>query len=335
MRTHTERVVLGVLEPFYLGQQAVTLFFVLSGFVLALPYLSGRQPSYPKFLARRYLRLYGPYLVALGLAVAGASRWHGHHGMGVWADNVWSEPIDWKLVLAHVLFLGNYNWNEYNVVFWSLVFEMRISIIFPLLVALITRVRLRVAFLLAVACPLVYRGLVHFRPKAEDTMETVSYVAVFIFGILLAKYRAAIAAWYAGRSGGQRALVVAGTAIFYSCSHFLSHLGQVGTLVGAIGFIVIAQNSEVARGFLNGKIPVFLGRISYSLYLVHVPLLFALVSLWHTKISRGAMFFLYVGGALLLGSVFNVLVEEPFIRLSHKFGRGNATSEDVVVPAAV
>ena len=42
------------------GREAVLLFFVLSGFVLALPFLSDRRPSYLPFAAKRFCRLILP-----------------------------------------------------------------------------------------------------------------------------------------------------------------------------------------------------------------------------------------------------------------------------------
>ena len=55
------------------------LFFLLSGFVLSVPYLRGKGQAYPVYLIRRILRIYAPYLAALALAVAGAPP-----GMGRW-----------------------------------------------------------------------------------------------------------------------------------------------------------------------------------------------------------------------------------------------------------
>jgi peptidoglycan/LPS O-acetylase OafA/YrhL len=58
------------------GRAAVILFFLLSGFVLSLPYRQ-RGLEYGTFLVRRICRIYLPYLGALLLAVLG-DWWH--HG---------------------------------------------------------------------------------------------------------------------------------------------------------------------------------------------------------------------------------------------------------------
>src|ERR1700722_527969 len=68
----TNRVVwVLVYTPFHLfwdGAEAVTFFFVLSGFVLALPYFNGRAPFYPSYLVRRFFRIYVPYIIVVTLS---------------------------------------------------------------------------------------------------------------------------------------------------------------------------------------------------------------------------------------------------------------------------
>ncbi|MED0935350.1 acyltransferase family protein [Bacillus mobilis] len=51
------------------GSEAVKLFFVLSGFVLALPFLKEQKPSYFPYLVRRIFRIYVPYYFAITLAI--------------------------------------------------------------------------------------------------------------------------------------------------------------------------------------------------------------------------------------------------------------------------
>ena len=69
------------------GDQAVTLFYVLSGLVLALPWVEGRPLAYREFALKRLCRLYIPYVVIIAFAglldialqphayVSGASTW--------------------------------------------------------------------------------------------------------------------------------------------------------------------------------------------------------------------------------------------------------------------
>src|ERR1700722_11258590 len=53
------------LHLFWNGAQAVIFFFVLSGFVLALPYFNHRAPFYESYLVRRFFRIYVPYIIVV------------------------------------------------------------------------------------------------------------------------------------------------------------------------------------------------------------------------------------------------------------------------------
>lgn len=325
--------------PFITGHEAVMLFFLLSGFVLSLPYLGGKRQPYLKFIARRVLRIYGPYLFALGLAVAGAAVFQPHPGVhGVWADQTWSKPVNGRLVLQHVLMIGNYEWAQYNTAFWSLIHEMRISLIFPLLYLVISPLRARYALGIAAAFTVLDQELLHFHLLREQTASTLGCVSIFILGILLAKHLKWIGVLYSRMPALSKALLAVGSFALYSGGHLLgasSHAGlwrlaDLCTTTGAIGFIVLALHWSLARAFLLSPAPQFLGRISYSLYLVHATVLFAVVSALHGRIHLIPMFVLYLMVSLTAGWIFCLAVEEPFAGLSRQVGR----RREVVLPAA-
>jgi peptidoglycan/LPS O-acetylase OafA/YrhL len=52
--------------PFYFGQEAVMLFFLISGFVILLS-TEKQQPDFATYLSRRWKRIYPIYLLALGV----------------------------------------------------------------------------------------------------------------------------------------------------------------------------------------------------------------------------------------------------------------------------
>jgi hypothetical protein len=59
------------LRLLWSGQTRALLFFVLSGFVLSLPWLNGRSAPYGRFLLGRFCRIYPPYIIAMVIAAAG------------------------------------------------------------------------------------------------------------------------------------------------------------------------------------------------------------------------------------------------------------------------
>lgn len=141
------------------GGAAVMMFFVLSGFVLTLPMLAAKGQSYPIYAVRRVCRIYLPYVAALSLALACCWRFH---GLERYADapvfrSLWHEAPTRSLVAKHLAFLGRYDVYAYNPPTWSLVHEMRISLIFPLLCLVALRLRWWAAFAIAVAFPVAGR----------------------------------------------------------------------------------------------------------------------------------------------------------------------------------
>ncbi len=54
------KLLLYALTPLTLGHEAVLLFFVVSGFVLSVPYFRDKGGTYPVYLLRRILYIYGP-----------------------------------------------------------------------------------------------------------------------------------------------------------------------------------------------------------------------------------------------------------------------------------
>jgi peptidoglycan/LPS O-acetylase OafA/YrhL len=331
------RIHLTPFYPLYAGREAVMLFFVLSGLVLSLPYLRGRGQPYPVYLLRRVLRIYAPYLGALALSIAGAAIWHNSQRHG-WASSFWSEPVDAKLVLQHIFFIGVYNWRQFDFVIWSLIYEMRISIIFPVLALLIFRMRPQLAILLAGSFSLLALATANGQPHLSavyNLMITFHYTAFFILGILLATHLATISAWYQRLSLLIRALLFMGSFTLYNESiRILDHSDTLasnlalewGVAIGAVGFIVTAINSSAASRLLNSAIPTFLGRISYSLYLIHAPVLLALTFGMHKQLSAWAQFPIYLVAAIGAAYLFCISVEEPFTRMGQRLGRRSAVS---------
>ena len=322
-----------LLYPLFAGRESVVLFFLLSGFVLSIPYLRGRGQSYATFMTRRVLRIYCPYLFGLALAVAGNAVWHGSLGISPWADPTWATPVSWRPVLLHVFMVGDTL--RFNTAFWSLFVEMRVSIVFPFLFLFIRKVPTAVAFLTAAACwPVVeytYR-------RGVPLAGTVEFVAIFIVGILMAMHLSRLGGWFRRLGVWQRLALGLGSFVLFDLAHVLVALAQGNRQIpelfqvwedwpiaaGAAGLMLVALESAPARRFLNSTVPRFLGRISYSLYLVHGTVLFAMTYLLVHKVSTPVAFLVFLPAALLLSTAFCFWIEEPFLRLGRRLGRSAA-----------
>jgi len=95
--------------------------------------------------------------------------------------------------------------------------------------------------------------------------------------------------------------------------------------VGALMTLIAADNWRPLRNLLERRVPQFLGRISFPLYLLHVPILLSLgcgmfLALHGTGLAAGAAWamaiVLAIAAACLLAHAATPLIEEPAVRLS-------------------
>jgi peptidoglycan/LPS O-acetylase OafA/YrhL len=116
-----------VLAWLQLSPYGVYLFFILSGFLICRLVGHSRDFSYPRFLWRRFCRIYPAFVLALALGIAVFSLYAG------WA------LFSWRGVLANLLLLNGVR--ELGVVpylhqTWSLFNEVVFYLVFPVLLLL-------------------------------------------------------------------------------------------------------------------------------------------------------------------------------------------------------
>jgi peptidoglycan/LPS O-acetylase OafA/YrhL len=78
--------------------------------------------------------------------------------------------------------------------------------------------------------------------------------------------------------------------------------------------------------FLERPGPRFIGRISYGLYLVHLPLLLAMAVLLRDVLAFNVMLLFVPAVSVVAAVVFHRLVEAPSIALGRRFATRPATS---------
>lgn len=277
-----------ILRPFWDGPSAVLLFFVLSGYVLTLPY-SGQSPKKVDtipFIIRRITRLYPAYWVALSLALA--LRYlvfsqQGLYGLSTWVNSHWQLQITWLSLVKHFTMISPYlNTNEIDPVIWSLIIEMRISLIFPAILILVQRTnRVRYA-VLAFGIAITLSALIHGPlDSASPWLHALTVLPAFLLGSYLAKYRARVVGFLRMSALNRVGLTILGF-LLYGSVWFMPFLNRgtarLGTAVGSgiIVMLFLATNSLEKLGTLR---PIrFLGDISYSFYLIHLPILLASTS---------------------------------------------------------
>ena len=121
----------------------------------------------------------------------------------------------------YVPLLPSFDNGQFDPVLWSLVHEMRISLIFPLIVSLVARASWRVSLLVGFALSLATIALDHLvygsdAARHADYFVTGRFIILFIVGALLAKHRERLVAYCRGLSSRSRLLFILLAGVLYS-----------------------------------------------------------------------------------------------------------------------
>ena len=281
------------------GEAAVDLFFVLSGFVLALSLTRGEPQSWGGFLVRRAFRLYPAHWAAFALAWILSGLVLRQHLNAWFAD--YPERTGTGAVLEQLALLGDrVSMDGVNPVIWTLGIEMQMALAFPLLLrALMGSAAQKTAVLFACVAAGFY---LHYWP-----------LPLFALGALLAMDRPA------REAGGLRQSVLAGLLLYAVRTWEPALIDQYwGHLLCGLGAaLLVAAAAEGRLPLLQRRLPQLLGRLSYGFYLVHLPILLLLVS-WMpaAPLLRPAALALVL--ALAVAALLRRLVELPSLRLGRR-----------------
>lgn len=271
------------------GHTGVALFFVLSGFLLSLPFLAeaegGRHVRRREYLLRRAMRILPMYYLALLVAL-----WC-LHPVSEWASMGW--PF---LVFLNPL-AGPFALWPFSIGWWSLSTEVQFYLVLPLL-PFLARTRPRAALALG-ACALGY-GLFLARVVRGPTINLDVYLHYSLFGrapLFLSgigaawlwrrrgaalRRRLAAPGWMA-RGGADVLLLLAILALscilqwvawvgFWEAERRPYHIWHVfeGLLWASVLLFLLIAPLRSKRLIVN-PVLVWIGLVSYSLFLVHVP----------------------------------------------------------------
>lgn len=306
------------------SQAAVTLFFVLSGYVLTGS-LAREVPSwasYVRFGIRRVLRLYPLYCCALLMAVliyvgivgAGGLDRESEFIPGFFA----AGGIDWRQLLLHLTMLDTRIDHEFFVPpVWTLLVEARIAVIFPLVAWVLLRTPWKVVMIF-------WLGLSASAGWLEaHRLGIVSTLGEFVAGILLAKVPAG---FWRFENKRWRLLLLASGACY--CAIVFRYddkwLARYTCAAGAAGLVACAVYWPRLRALLDGIQRVLRVDVSYGVYILHYPLMAGLLKL---KLSCLLQLHPALGFVLVLVCTYTIavllhkVVELPAIQLGRRLTR--------------
>jgi peptidoglycan/LPS O-acetylase OafA/YrhL len=327
------------LHIVWAGPEAVVVFFVLSGFVLSLPVARGgwlRLGSYyPGRLLRLYLPVWGALAIAAALhlavshhAVPGASWWLNRH----------SQPLEVRAARRDAALLpGAGDWG-FTSVLWSLRWEVLFSLLLPLLLLAPLRARswsalggLLCFVALLRAGDSVSAGVTRLGAGGSllgsSGGEYMLELPPFLLGVLLAFRHEQIERLAAVLRARTARSIAAKLALGVACiggltaDWWLPGSGDPAGLVaaGACLALVGALSIGAFGDFLESPPMQWTGRRSYSLYLVHEPIVVALAFAAGGRPSPVLFALVAIPLALTAASAFFRLVESPSHRLARRW----------------
>lgn len=334
------------LSLFYEGTLPVYVFWFMSAYVISIKLFDSRRNENNRYLieasTKRYFRLAIPVFFSsliCFLLIKTNSIYNKelalHLGKGYQDDwlNHWFN-FDPGIVhflrttIVEVFMPSNSN---YNLALWTMNAELLGSFLCFGLYAVLGKNKLRFLIFICVCIFLVFAGL-------RD--PSCFYYLVFVIGLMWSdadhsedlnvlfknKVRkilnSKITPWFL--------LVTGFTATIISDAYqpLSKNLYYFFTFpVKAIGFTLLINNSVILKRIFIIKPLTYLGKLSFSFYLVHIPVMFSLgIYLYlyggiESQYKILIVFFALIIITLLFAYLFMKLVDEKAMRLSNKIGR--------------
>jgi peptidoglycan/LPS O-acetylase OafA/YrhL len=150
----------------------------------------------PMFVISRWFRLYPVYIFSIALAIGFHYALNGlelSYPAHFWLP---SATIDVGNILGHLTLIGVFDFSRFNNPIWSIIYEMRISILFPIIYMTVRWMR-GYSIALVLVMPIAAATALSFPELAEDEYRsalilTLHYSSFFFLGALIAHFRAVL-----------------------------------------------------------------------------------------------------------------------------------------------
>lgn len=324
----------GPLRFLVAGSEAVIFFFILSGFVLSLSFYSSQSFNYGAYVIKRICRIYLPYLFSIFIAFLFRELFYTSkiESLTYWFNDNWSNAYNFDSMIDHIVLIGTFTSSINNVV-WSLVHEMRISLIFPFIMLLVVKIDIVKGIGLAITMSMIsiiYYNLSNPLFIGTELYTTLHYSAMFVIGALLAKHRKVISSRMLSIKRVYKiALLITGILIYlyvhpsFVLNIFINDFDPFYRTVidtwfvslGSCVLVIYATSYNYLTQILRNKIFSYLGKISYSLYLTHIPVLFSSVHLLHGVLNMVLICLIAIILTIIISSLIYLMVEKPSVLL--------------------
>lgn len=302
------------------GDRGVELFFVLSGFILCLPFAlqyikNGRIIELKKYYLRRVTRLEPPYIIAItGIFIL-------QLGMHVNPDNysMLQRIQHYFASLTYTHGLIYHHTPIITVVAWSLEIEIQFYVLAPLFFRILSLPQLsRRLWILAIIIAFSIANAAYMTPALQLTLY--KFIKYFFIGILLADFHVSNTAI----DFFNKKWIVPFSALLLS---IICVIPVVDELYGKLAFpfliglfyYIVLKNETMKKVFSYKFIPI-IGGMCYTIYLLHYTIITIFgrmtlkLKLTHYYLPNLYFQMVILGSLILVFScIYYYYIERPFM----------------------
>lgn len=301
------------------GNLGVPVFFVLSGFVMAVTTQNksiGIKQSL-MFMLRRIIRLTPPYYVAIIFAF-----------LVIWVKlqfgDSYAQLPTWGGLFAHIFYLqGLLEFPQINVVFWTLCYEMQFYLIFSIFIYFVSQRNSGAISYFLIVFVMTFPSLLWlvFIPNDSLIYSFVHRHLIFIY-YWYAFCSGVLVGWFSQSKRPFQSYLILFYVFLIVFGYFNGDMFALAA--GLTSFIIhLAIKYNKMNEWLNQRPLQLLGMVSYSLYLTHNNIIGLFGRLFRLIFERSVIYdFLFVILSLIVcifgAFVMYWLVEIPAIKFSKK-----------------
>lgn len=300
------------------GKLGVNLFFVISGFVLGLPFTKAAlnrgscRVDLKKYYLRRLTRLEPPFLIVM----TGFFFLHGffsHEGLAQLFPHFLAS-----ITYSHVFVYGQ--WSTINPVSWSLETEVQFYLLAPVIsffFYISAKGGLRYFILLAV---MILSGFLSPELPRHLSKSVLNYVPHFLTGFLIAETFHQHQNFWRKKAVIYDFLGILGLVNCFLLATYLHWLSPFFFALSAVAVFLGGFKGCFLNRLLRNKIFTSIGGMCYTIYLLHYPFLHVCTGALKPFLSGTNFFLDYLILLILLGPIllviagsFYLLCEKPFM----------------------
>jgi len=304
---------------FAIGNLGVPVFFVLSGFVMAV---TTQNKSFDlggalRFVARRFVRLSPPYYFSILLAIS----------LMIVKKTIVDPAVQLPTVssvLAHMLYIQDFlHYPEINVAYWTLCFEIQFYLVFACILYAVTQVGKdskwhHLILIIATLAGVIWLAFPELARYFGEYINTKKFFIRFWYAFSLG----ALVGWSLKARGIMLGYIWAYILLIFFIGIFNNDMFAIASACTSF-LLMLAQYMNTMNSWLNYKPLQWLGLISYSLYLLHNSLI-GLTANVIRKLFPGGLFteLALAGACLVVCIIFSYwmyqFIEKPVIKVSQK-----------------